>query len=267
MKCFWFTLFPELVRENLKWGVVGAALEKGLFETAIFNPRDFADNDYGATDDRPFGGADGMVQKAEPWAQCLEASGLLRKDNCRLIMPSPSGKPWSAQIARELAENAMNIGFFCGRYSGFDERFTQIFEIEEYSLGDYVVSGGELPSLIFFDSIARFCQGVLGHNESANCDSFEGSGWLEPPLFTRPREWRGVSVPEVLCSGHHAKIEEVQWAVSFIKTWLRRPDLLTAQQLQMKPKAFKILQSLHPSELKAFYLSAEELASLGTNEY
>lgn len=257
MKIWWLSLFPELLRENLRWGVLGSAIENKIFEVSILNPRDFSASRYGATDDRPFGGGDGMVQMAEPWAACLEASRALDEKPCRLLMPSPAGKPWSAKLAREFALERSNLVFFCGRYSGFDERLIQRFGIEEYSLGDYVVSGGEWPSLIMFDSIARFCPGVLGHEESANLDSFEGEGFLEPPLFTRPQEWRSQSVPEFLISGHHARIEKINTAVALVRTYLRRADL--TQDRPQIIKAAKLLSALPVKDLQTLGFLNQDL--------
>ena len=225
------TLFPEMVGHAARFGVTGRALERGLWRLGVWNPRDFAADSYRTVDDRPYGGGPGMVMLAEPLAKALAAArSAQREDGCtesRTVHLSPAGRPLVHQRVAELAAGADATGLvlLAGRYEGIDERLIEREVDEEISVGDFVVSGGELPSLMLIDAIVRQRPGVLNDAESAAQDSF-AAGLLDCPHYTRPDVHEGVRVPEVLLSGHHAAIRAWRLQQSLGRTWERRPDLL-----------------------------------------
>ncbi|MDR1071766.1 MAG: tRNA (guanosine(37)-N1)-methyltransferase TrmD [Rickettsiales bacterium] len=216
------TLFPEMFPGTLGGGVVGRALANGVWSYTATNPRDFSDNNYGGVDDAGFGGLDGQVMMAEPIARAIDSVGGKKK----IIYFSPRGRIFDQKTAREFAAAKNDLILLCGRYEGVDQRVIDAYGMEEISIGDYILSGGEIAAQVFIDSVVRLCDNVLGSGSSAtDNESFEIGG-LEWPLYTRPHEWRGRSVPEVLVSGHHGNIERWRKEQSDAITKKRRPDLL-----------------------------------------
>jgi tRNA (guanine37-N1)-methyltransferase len=226
------TLFPEMFPGTLGGGVVGRALEKGIWSYDVINPRDFADNSYGSVDDAAYGGLDGQVMMAEPIAKAIEfaknkARGAIKP---KIIYFSPRGRLFNQKTARGFAAAKNDLILLCGRYEGIDQRVIDEYEIEEISIGDYIISGGELAAQVFIDSEVRLCDNVINGGPSAtDNESFEIGG-LEWPLYTRPHEWRGRIVPEVLVSGHHGKMERWRKEQSDALTKERRPDLMKEKQ-------------------------------------
>jgi len=218
-----FTLFPEVIQPYLDSSILQRAQEKGLISVALHNIRDWAHDRHRVTDDAPYGGGGGMVMKVEPIFAAVE-SVLGSPPACPLIYLSPQGKPFTTAIARELAQQP-RLGLLCGRYEGIDERVIEHLVTEQISIGDYVLTGGELPAMVVIDAVSRFLPGVLGDPDGANDDSF-GEGLLEYPHYTRPEEFRGWRVPEVLLSGNHALIAKWRKEQSILRTRKQRPDLL-----------------------------------------
>ncbi len=219
------TLFPEFIESYLSSGVLGRAQAKGLIEVSTINPRDFVEGVHRAIDDRPFGGGDGMVMALAPLVASLNAARKIRPQ-AKVIYLSPQGRRWNEQqVQATLASGAKDFIFLSARYGGIDQRLFSLFEIEEVSIGDYVLAGGELPALVIMESLARKLPGVLGHEDSAKDDSFV-RGWLEAPQFTRPSEFEGLKVPEILGSGHHQNIAMGRQVCSALVTFAKRPDLL-----------------------------------------
>jgi tRNA (guanine37-N1)-methyltransferase len=204
-------------------GVIGRGVDKGLLSFEAVNPRDFAVNKYGSVDDTPYGGGPGMVMRPEPLVEAVES--VTRQGRSRLVMLTPSGAPFTQAKAREYSEMD-HVVFICGRYEGMDERVKLCLDPEEISLGDFVLSGGELAALSVADAVGRLIPGVLGDYDSVREESFELQG-LEYPQYTKPREFRGHEVPEVLLSGHHKAIQDWRRRQSQGLTAQRRPDLVT----------------------------------------
>ena len=198
------TIFPAMIEQALATGVVGRAIERGTLTVAVHDLRDYTSDRHRTVDDTPYGGGAGMVMKPEPWAQALEA---VVTPETLVIFPSPAGEVFTQATARELAEE-QHLVFGCGRYEGIDDRVRTGLATREVSIGDYVLSGGEIPAMVLIDAIARLVPGVVGDPESLTQDTFssEPAGW---PQFTRPAEFRGLGVPDVLLSGDHARIR--QW--------------------------------------------------------
>jgi tRNA (guanine37-N1)-methyltransferase len=230
------TLFPEMVSHAVRFGVTGRALERGLWRIGLWNPRDFTTDSYRTIDDRPYGGGPGMVMLAEPLAKALAAARAAQlAEGCaatRTIHLSPAGVPLTHAKVAELAAAANECGYvlLAGRYEGIDERLLACEVDEEIAVGDFVVSGGELPALMLVDAMVRQRPGVLNDAESAAQDSFV-DGLLDCPHYTRPEEYRGDRVPEVLLSGHHAAIRRWRLKQSLGRTWERRAELLQARTL------------------------------------
>ena len=221
-----------MIDSYVSQGVMSQALKKNLFEYQILNPRDQAKDNYKSVDDRPFGGGDGMVMLPE----VMEATLAKRPfKNDHIIYLSPQGTPLNEKKVNEL-QNKKEITLICGRYGGVDQRVLNEYVDEEISIGDYVLSGGELAALVLMDSIVRKIPGSLGHLESAENDSFAIQG-LEHPLFTRPQDWKGKKVPEILLSGNHALIEQWKINVAQLVTLKKRPDLL-----HLSAKEFDVLK-------------------------
>ena len=217
------TLFPDAVEPYLGASILGIAQEKGLARYQCVNFRDFARDRHRTVDDRPFGGGPGMVLRPEPIAACIEwleqEHGTFRK-----LALCPAGKPFRQSMAEELSEDE-RVLLLCGRYEGYDQRLLDELDFETISLGDYVLSGGELGALAITEAAVRLIPGVLGDNRSAIEDSFQEGGGLDHPHFTRPRNWRGREVPEVLFSGNHKSIREWRAKEAQQRTRERRPDL------------------------------------------
>lgn len=222
------TLFPDMVAPVLGQSIMKRAQDKGLLEVRVRNLRDFTTDRHKVADDIPYGGGAGMVMKAEPILRAVETSredARRSGDDIRLVFPSPQGRPFTQDYARELAAERRRIVILCGHYEGVDERVRIALSPEEISVGDYVLTGGELPALILIDASARLVPGVLGDPGSVVEESFSDS-LLEYPHYTRPAEVRGMSVPEVLLSGHHEAIRLWRRKQALRRTYLHRPDLL-----------------------------------------
>lgn len=205
-------------------GVVGRAVKSGILAVDYFNPRDYTHDRHRTVDDRPYGGGPGMLMMVEPLRQAITAAKQAGGDATRVIYLSPQGKPLTQKGVRTLVEYS-NMVMVCGRYEGIDERVIERYIDEEWSIGDYVLSGGELPAMVLMDAVARLVPGVLGHHASATEDSF-AEGLLDCPHYTRPEVLDGASVPGVLLSGDHEKIRQWRLQQSLGRTWLRRPELL-----------------------------------------
>jgi tRNA (guanine37-N1)-methyltransferase len=220
------TLFPEFVHQCADVGVVGRAQQRGLLQVNTWNPRDFAEDNYRTVDDRPFGGGPGMVMQIEPLRDALAAIRQASDDvPTRVIHLSPQGTRLTQDKVRELAREP-RITLLCGRYEGVDERLLEHEVDEELSIGDYVLSGGELAAAVLVDAVARLQEGALNAADSAEQDSFGADGLLDCPHYTRPVEHELGTVPGVLLSGNHAEIARWRRMQALGRTWLRRPDLL-----------------------------------------
>ncbi len=231
------TLFPEFIAQSAGLGVVGRAQEKSLFSLHGWNPRDYAEGNYRRVDDRPFGGGPGMVMLIEPLQACLEAVRAADPQPAPLIYLSPQGRPLTQAKARELAA-LPRLLLLCGRYEGVDERFVAAAVDEEISIGDYVLSGGELAAAVLVDAVTRLQEGALNDAESAAQDSFEGEGgWLDCPHYTHPASHELGEVPAVLRSGDHAAIARWRRQQSLGRTAARRPDLLDEAALPAADRA------------------------------
>ena len=220
------SLFPEFIEQSAGFGVVGRARERGLLDLHGWNPRDYAAGNYRRVDDRPFGGGPGMVMLIEPLRACLRAVRAADPAPAPVIYLSPQGRPLTQAKVRALAALPRLI-LLCGRYEGVDERFLAAEVDEEISIGDYVLSGGELGAAVIVDAVTRLQDGALNDAESAEQDSFEGeAGLLDCPHYSHPASHALGEVPEVLRSGNHAAIARWRRQQSLLRTWLRRPDLL-----------------------------------------
>ena len=236
------TLFGEMFRSITDYGVTGRALQRGLWHFNSINPRQFADNKLGYIDDRPFGGGPGMIMMAEPLQSAIDAAKA--QHNGKVVYLSPQGSPLTHQKAAELAK-LDGLILVCGRYEGIDERLLSSVIDEEISIGDFVVSGGELPAMMLMDAVLRLIPGVLGDADSAGQDSF-ANGLLDCPHYTRPIEFQGMSVPAVLRSGNHALIAEWRLEQALRRTLQRRPDLLAGRALT--PEESRLLQKIQQEE-------------------
>ncbi|PTK39835.1 tRNA (guanosine(37)-N1)-methyltransferase TrmD [Staphylococcus hominis] len=234
MKIDYLTLFPEMFDGVLNHSILKRAQDKNIIEVNTVNFRDYAENKHNQVDDYPYGGGQGMVLKPEPVFNAMQ--DLKRTDKTRVILMCPQGRPFSQAIAEELSE-AEHIVFICGHYEGYDERIRENLVTDEISMGDYVLTGGELPAMTMTDAIVRLIPGVLGNEQSHQDDSFS-DGLLEFPQYTRPREYKGMTVPDVLLSGNHANIEKWRYEQKLIRTLHNRPDLLEKYQLSDKDKEF-----------------------------
>lgn len=230
------SLFPEFVDQCAGFGVTGRARERGLLEMHGWNPRDHAEGNYRKVDDRTFGGGPGMVMLVEPLRRCLAALRAADARRPHVVYLTPQGRPLQQARVRELAAKPRLV-LLCGRYEGVDERLIQAEVDEEVSIGDYVLSGGELAAAVLIDAVARLQDGALNDAESAVQDSFEGDGLLDCPHYTRPVEHELGVVPAVLLSGNHAEIARWRRQQSLGRTWLRRPDLLDEAALSKADRA------------------------------
>jgi tRNA (guanine37-N1)-methyltransferase len=228
------TLFPEMFDAITRYGVTRRAAEQGKFVLQTWNPREFTSDNHRTVDDRPYGGGPGMLMMAEPLAHAIEAARLAQalegvKKSC-VIHLSPQGRPLTHEVVKELLARDEGLILLASRYEGVDERLIRQYVDEEISIGDYVLSGGELAAMVLIDSVVRHLPGVLGDADSAQQDSFV-QGLLDCPHYTRPEVYQGEGVPEVLMSGHHAEIEKWRLKQALGRTWQRRPDLLAKRQL------------------------------------
>lgn len=226
------TLFPEMCSAVLKESIIGRAREKGLIEINCLNIRDYTTDKHGRVDDAPYGGGTGMVMQTQPIYDCFTDLSEDIGARPHLIYMSPQGKTLTQNMVKELSEMD-NIAILCGHYEGVDERVIEEIVDEEISIGDYVLTGGELPALVLADSVARMLPGVLA-NDDAFMQESHYSSLLEYPQYTRPPEWHGKEVPEVLLSGHHGNIEKWRREKSLERTYSRRPDLLSKAELGKK---------------------------------
>jgi len=231
------TLFPEMVESVANVGVLGRAITNGQIQLNSWNPRDYTKDKHRTVDDRPYGGGPGMLMKVQPLKLAIEDAKQKARNNglnSRVIYMSPQGKKITQQDVVRLAEQPGLI-LIAGRYEGIDERIIETHVDEEWSIGDYVLSGGELPALVLIDAIARMIPGVLGDENSAQQDSFM-QGLLDCPHYTRPEEIDGRKVPQVLLSGNHRDIDRWRLQQSLGRSWLRRPDLIEALDLTDEQK-------------------------------
>ncbi|WP_134700352.1 tRNA (guanosine(37)-N1)-methyltransferase TrmD [Ammoniphilus sp. YIM 78166] len=239
------TLFPEMFSGVLGSSILGKAAEKGVVEYHTLNFREFSVNKHGQVDDYPYGGGAGMVLRPEPLFDAVESLQQDPVNKPRVILMCPQGERYTQQKAEELAKEEHLI-FLCGHYEGYDERIRQHLITDEISVGDFILTGGELPAMTIIDSIVRLLPGALGNESSAHTDSFS-TGLLEHPHYTRPAEFRGWKVPDVLVSGHHAKIAEWRKIESLKRTLQRRPDLLPSI-LEQEPGLKKLVMAIEKEE-------------------
>ena len=216
------SLFPEMFESPFNCSILKRAKDKGLVEIHLHNIRDYAGDKHRVTDDSPYGGGGGMVMKVEPIDRAL-ASIVPLRDNTSIVLLTPQGETFSQKIAEEMSEYS-RIVFICGHYEGIDERVRTHLVDREISVGDFVLTGGELSAMMIVDAVSRLVPGILGNNESSSFDSFS-TGLLEYPHYTRPDNYRGWQVPEVLLSGNHREINAWRRKESLRRTYLRRPDL------------------------------------------
>lgn len=245
------TLFPEMFEGVLGASIIGKAAAKGLVSFRVVNFRKFSGNKHGQVDDMPYGGGGGMVLKPDPIFRAVEslidtplaaeeAPQKERSASPRVVLLCPQGKRYDQKLAEELAQEEHLI-FICGHYEGYDERIREHLVTDEISIGDYVLTGGELPAMVIIDSVVRLQEGALGNAQSAVTDSYS-TGLLEHPHYTRPAEFRGLKVPDVLLSGHHENIEKWRLKESLRRTLERRPDLL--ERIETTPEIKKVLKEL-----------------------
>ena len=236
MKFYVMTLFPEMIETVMSGSIIGRAARKGLLEVHAVNIRDFSTDKHKHVDDYPYGGGAGMVMQPGPIYDCWESITAGMEKKPRVIYTTPQGKVFTQAAAKELAKEEGLI-FLCGHYEGVDERILEEIVTDNYSIGDYVLTGGELPAMVITDAVSRMLPGVLGHEDSAPTDSFY-EGLLEFPQYTRPREFEGMEVPEVLLNGDHAKIRQWRREQSLLVTKKYRPDLLDNAPLTDKDRQF-----------------------------
>ena len=235
MKIALITLFPEMFEALTGYGISSRAVDQGLVEVSSFNPRDFTDDPHATVDDRPYGGGPGMVMTIEPLRKAISAAKDWIQGESLVVYLSPQGKVLQQTAVNQFA-TGQSLILIAGRYEGIDERLIELEVDQEWSIGDYVLSGGELPAMVFMDALIRQLPGALGHKESANQDSF-ADGILDCPHFTRPEKYQGLDVPEVLLSGNHEKIRQWRLKQSLLRTKQRRPDLLEKLELDDEQKA------------------------------
>lgn len=233
----WFgvvSLFPEMFQTFTQQGVIGRAVKNGMLQVECFNPRDFTHDKHRTVDDRPYGGGPGMLMMVQPLTDAIQAAKKAAGEKTKVIYLSPQGKKLDQAAVKRLSQFESLI-LVAGRYEGIDERVIEAEVDEEWSVGDYVLSGGELPAMIMMDAISRFVPGVLGHELSAEQDSFT-DGLLDCPHYTRPENLDGHLVPEVLLSGNHEKIRQWRLKQSLGRTWQRRPELINDLALTEEQK-------------------------------
>jgi len=223
------TLFPEMVTAAAGYGVTGRAIERKIVSLSVWNPRDYTHDRHKTVDDRPYGGGPGMVMKYQPLHDAVNDAKQAGVEAIKVVYLSPQGKPITQSLLAEACKVSQLI-LVAGRYEGIDERFVELDCDDEWSIGDYVISGGELAALIVIDAVTRLLPGVLGDEDSARQDS-HSDGLLDCPHFTRPEQLEGCSVPDVLLGGNHADIDRWRMKQALGRTWQRRPDLLKKKNL------------------------------------
>ena len=226
------TLFPDMIINGMNTSITGRAMERGLIGLDAVDIRDYADNKHMRVDDYPYGGGAGMVMQAEPVYRAFEAVKTRISRPVRVVYLTPQGRVFNQELAEELAREE-ELVFLCGHYEGIDERVLEEIVTDPVSIGDYVLTGGELPAMVMMDAISRLVPGVLNNEESAVGESFQGN-LLEYPQYSRPAVWREKEVPEVLLSGHHANVERWRREQSVLRTAMWRPDLLKKSALTPK---------------------------------
>jgi tRNA (guanine37-N1)-methyltransferase len=236
MRIDFVTIFPRMFDPLLAEGIIARGVKQGLLDVRVWDLRDFATDKHRSTDDEAYGGGPGMVMLAEPVLRAVDVIGA----GPHIVMTSPKGRRFDQQVAHELLER-QRVVFLCGRYEGFDERVKEVLQPDEISIGDYVVSGGELPAMIMADAIGRLVEGVVGNADSVVADSFY-EGILDHPHYTRPEEIRGKRVPDILLSGHHENIRRWRREQALRETLRKRPDLLKTAELD--DEAREILQRI-----------------------
>lgn len=237
------TIFPEAFPGPLGVGIVRRATERGLLELRVWDLREFTEDRHRTVDDAPYGGGAGMVMKPEPFVRAVERIRAGGPARCRVLLTSPQGRIFSQAWARELAEEP-ELVVLCGRYEGVDERVVPLVGAEEVSIGDYVLSGGEVAAMVVVEAVARLLPGAVGDSASVAEDSF-ATGLLDHPHYTRPPEYRGLRVPEVLLSGHHEEIRRWRKREALRRTLLRRPDLL--ERAVLDDEGRRLLEELRAS--------------------
>lgn len=235
MRFDFVTIFPRMFDSLIAEGVIARGIKQGLLDVRVHDLRDYTSDKHRSTDDEAYGGGPGMVMLAEPVLKCVEAVG-----GGHLVMTTPQGRVFDQAVAKELATKDWLV-FLCGRYEGFDHRVHEILQPDEVSIGDFVVSGGELPSMVIADAVGRMIEGVVGNAGSVQEDSFF-SGVLDYPHYTRPEELRGRRIPEILLSGHHENIRKWRREQALRATLAKRPDLLESAELD--DEAVRILRRL-----------------------
>ncbi len=223
------TLFPEMITAAASYGVTGRAIEREIVSLSVWNPRDYTHDKHRTVDDRPYGGGPGMVMKCQPLHDAVKSAKQAGSGTAKVVYLSPQGKPITQALLSETCDISQLI-LVAGRYEGVDERFVVMDCDDEWSVGDYVISGGELAALVVIDAVTRLLPGVLGDEESARQDSYM-NGLLDCPHFTRPEQLEGCSVPDALLSGNHADINRWRMKQALGRTWQRRPDLLKNKNL------------------------------------
>lgn len=238
------TLFPEMVMDGLNTSIIGRAAAKGLLSLEAINIRDFAENKHNRVDDYTYGGGAGMLMQAGPVFGAYTSVVEKIEKKPRVIYLSPQGQTFSQSMAEEFAKEE-DLVFLCGHYEGIDERVLEEIVTDYVSIGDYVLTGGELPAMVMIDAISRLIPGVLHNDVSAEFESFQDN-LLEYPQYTRPEEWHGKKVPEILLSGHHANVEKWRREQSVIRTAQRRPDLL--EKADLTGKEMELVKKILASE-------------------
>jgi len=239
MRFDFVTIFPRMFEPLLAEGVIARGIKQGLLDVRVWDLRDYATDRHRSTDDEAYGGGPGMVMLAEPVLRCVEAIG-----GGHVVLTSPQGRRFDQDVAKELAAREW-IVFLCGRYEGFDHRVHEALQPDEISVGDFVVSGGELPAMLIADAAGRMIEGVVGNSGSVEEDSFF-RGLLDYPHYTRPEELRGMRVPEILLSGHHERIRKWRKEQALRATMAKRPDLL--EQAELDEEGREILSRLRATE-------------------
>lgn len=247
------SIFPEMIDQALQFGVVGQARKKNKLALNLVTPRTFTSDFHKTVDDRPFGGGDGMVLLYEPLKQAMQSLGAGAGHR---VLLSAHGKTWNDRKARAFAADYQNITLVCGRYGGVDQRFTNEFIDEEISIGDFILSGGELGALVLIDSVVRLLPNVLGNADSIKEESF-ADGLLEAPLFTRPQMVGQAQVPRILLEGDHQKIAQVRRLLAILTTLEKRPDLVTEAHHQELQDKMSLLRELSLEDLKVCGLHPE----------
>jgi tRNA (guanine37-N1)-methyltransferase len=232
------SLFPPMFEAVSQYGITGRALERGIAELGVWNPRDYTHDRHRTVDDRPYGGGPGMLMKVQPLRDAIHEARNAHPGRSHVVYLSPQGRPLDQQGVRELAQHE-HLVLIAGRYEGVDERLIETEVDEEWSIGDYVLSGGELAAMVVIDAVTRLLPGALGHEDSAQQDSFS-DGVLDCPHYTRPELFEDMPVPEVLMSGDHAAIARWRRKQALGRTWLRRPELL--KKLELDDEAQQLLQ-------------------------